>query len=169
MLEYDQIYESSYTMLTLMRSRQLAIPLLLQRNMETVFQYKIEQMLDFSKGYAVLGRLKRYAVEVRKWNVQLDTERLAYLADSYISYNLKLYNQRIDRVEWAQRAFEFLETLYAIGVNPSINKLQDFIFRLAIENHLEPELRQAISKLAFLINLELPLKSVSNGHAKELN
>jgi alpha-amylase/alpha-mannosidase (GH57 family) len=153
---YDRIYESSYTLMNLMRGRQLAIPPMLQRNMENVFQFKIEEMLDVTKGYAVLGRLKRYAVEVRRWNVQLDTERLAYFASSFISHHVGQFPKRNNQVEWAQKAYEFLEILYAIDVHPSINKLQDFVFRLAKENHLKPELKQAIGKLAHLINLELP-------------
>jgi hypothetical protein len=149
--------------MNLMRGRQLAIPPLLQRNMENVFQFKIEEMLDVTKGYAVLGRLKRYAVEVRRWNVQLDTERLAYFASSFISHHVGLFPQRDKKVEWANKAYEFLEILYAINVHPGINKLQDFVFRLAKENHLEPELKDAINRLADLINLELPTSKANNG------
>ena len=166
--DYNQIYESSYTLLNLMRGRQLAIPPMLMRNMETVFQFKIEEMLDVTKGYAVLGRLKRYAVEVRKWNVQLDMERLAFFASSFISHHVSLFSQRENKVEWTNKAYDFLEILHAIGVQPNINILQDFVFRLAKENHMSPELRTAIKRLAEFINLELPEVTATNDKKKAL-
>jgi alpha-amylase/alpha-mannosidase (GH57 family) len=153
---YDRIYNSSYTMLNLMRGRNLMIPPMLQRNLETVFQFKLEQMLNVNNKSFSLGRLKRYAVEVRRWDAKFNNERLAYQATTFINYQIAHFQEWNNQADWARRAFEFLETLHAINIRPRINKLQDFVFRLAIENHLDPELKEAAKKLADYINLELP-------------
>ncbi len=152
---YDRIYESSFTLLNLMRGQNLMVPPLLQRNMETVFQFKLEEMLDVKRNNYSLGRLKRYAFEARRWNAQLDHERLAYFAALFIKDQIAVFNTWGNKTEWMSRAHSFVDALYAIGVKPRINKLQDFIFRLANENHLEPDLKKEVIRLAELINLDL--------------
>ena len=152
---YDRVYERSYTLLNLMRGRNLIIPPMLQRNLETVFQFKLEEMLDVSKNAFSLGRLKRYAVEVRRWNAQLDTQRLAYFATGFINYQIQQYDQWESKVSWVQKAYEFLETLDAIGIHPQLNKLQDYVFKIAKGQELSPEMNEAVEKMAELINLDL--------------
>jgi alpha-amylase/alpha-mannosidase (GH57 family) len=153
---YDRIYDSSYTMLNLMRSRNLVIPPMLQRNLETVFQFKLEQMLDIENKRFSLGRLRRYAVEIKRWNAKFNHERLAYKATTFINYQIAHFQDWDKQADWARRALDFLEILHTINIKPRINKLQDFVFRLASENNLEPQLKEAAGKLASYINLMLP-------------
>ena len=164
---YDRIYDKSYTLLNLMRGRNLNIPPMLQRNLETVFQFKLEEMLDVSKNAFSLGRLKRYAVEVRRWNAQLDTQRLAYFATGFINHQIQQYDQWESKVSWVQKAYEFLETLDAIGIHPQLNKLQDYVFQLVKEKELTAEMAEVVHKMAVIINLDLyaittPTSTINN-------
>ena len=152
---YNTIYDETYSLLNVMRSQNLIIPPMLQRNLETVFQFKLENILDPKRGNFSPGRLKRYAVEVRKWNAQLDEERIAYLASEFISHQIDNFSAYPDQIAWIKIAYSFLETLHAIHIYPNINELQDFIFRLAEENHLRSELKIEVMSLARYINLEL--------------
>lgn len=155
---YNTIYDETYSLLNVMRSQNLIIPPMLQRNLETVFQFKLENILDPKRGNFSPGRLKRYAVEVRKWNAQLDEERLGYLASEFISHQIDDFDTYPDQVAWIKIAQSFLETLHAIHIYPNINELQDFIFRLAKENHLETEMHEVVITLANYINLQLGIE-----------
>lgn len=157
MESYDDIYEKSYSLLNVMRSEGHIVPALLQRNLENVFQFKLEEMLDYRKEKFSLGRMQRYANEVMKWKVSLNKERIAFHANTFITHQIETYEEFKNPTKWAYRAYKFLEILYSIGVYPDINEMQDFIFNVAKENHLEPELRKAVEELADRINLVIPV------------
>jgi hypothetical protein len=152
---YDKIYEQSYSLLNLMRSEKHNIPSMLQRNLENVFQFKLEEMLDANSEKFSMTRFQRYAVEIRKWNAQLDKERIQFHASQFISHHVAQFADFNVKTEWVTRAYTFLDTLYAINIFPYINELQDFVFRLASENHLSPEMKREVYRLAELINLDL--------------
>ena len=43
---YEGIYDSSYSLLNLMKSNQLSVPGILENNIMTVFQYKLEEIFE---------------------------------------------------------------------------------------------------------------------------
>lgn len=159
---YDSIYEKSYSMLNVMLAEGHNIPPMLQRNLENIFQFKLEEILNHETKKFSLGRLQRYADEVKKWKVKLNKERIVYNANAFINFQIEGYQVYENKLKWAERAIRFLNILHGIEVYPNINVMQDFVFRLTKENHLEEDVRNKMLMLAELINLKLPENKIAS-------
>lgn len=150
---YQRIYDNSYSLLNFMNAEKLQLPSVLQRNMETVFQFKLEYLFSKSVHDFSLERLQRYSTEIKKWHANIDHERTAYFASRFIQKQIEAFDIKSDSVEWMQTMYKILTHVHDINLNVGLNELQDFIFRLAKENHLAPNLHSAVRQLAEYINL----------------
>jgi len=150
---YEVIYDSSYTLLNFMHAENLRLPSVLQSNLETVFQFKIEELLASPLESFSLGKLKRYASEMKKWNAHPKSERTQYVASNFLLRQIQAFRLDNHPTEWMSRMGEILICYEEMHIVPGLNLLQDFIFRLVKENHLDPDLYKAVHKLADQINL----------------
>lgn len=157
---YEQIYESSYSLLNFMRSENLLIPNMMKRNLETVFQYKLEELFAENGTRFTLTRFKRYAAEILKWNAHLDSERVLYFASKFLSQRISQFILAENHAQWFDEIYEILETLYSINLRPRINEMQDFVFTHIKENNLDLAVKPKVLRLAELLNLAVDVAPV---------
>ena len=152
---YEGIYDTSYSLLNLMKTNKLSVPGLLENNLITVSQYKLEEIFEGNGELVHIGRLKRYAEEVVKWQANIKTERISYLASRKITHLVDLYETFTDKVELIDNLLQTLELLKLIAVNPNIEELQEFVFRMFDGRIMEHEEKQKALDLASLIGLDI--------------
>jgi hypothetical protein len=152
---YENIYDSTYSLLNLLKSNRLSIPGLLENNLLTVFQYKLEEIFEGNGDLIQLGRLERYADEVSKWEAKLKTERISYLASRKISHLVNIFSESEDKSEFLANIDQALRLLAKIDVVPDIELLQEFIFRKIRNNQLTPDELELATHLADLIDIKI--------------
>lgn len=153
---YEKIYNSSYSLLNLMHSNALIIPGLLQNNLLSVFQYKLEEIFEGNGELIAISRLQRYTTEVKKWNAGLKKERISYLASKKIAHLLKQYDHFYDKPELLANFTQAIRLLHEIDIYPGIERLQERIFRMLNTTILSDEIKETTHELARLINIKLP-------------
>ncbi len=163
MASYEKIYDSSYSLLNLMNSGHLGVPKILQRNLETVFEHKLEEIFLDELKPLNFTRLEQYVQSIEKWHVNtyLDYDRLNYLATNRLVARIDKVNEDTKREAWLKGTHQYLVLLERIGIHPEINKLQDFIFHLVKENHLTKEVKKAATELAEHILLDISSNAVT--------
>jgi alpha-amylase/alpha-mannosidase (GH57 family) len=127
---YERIYNSSYSLLNLMHKNALTIPGLLENNLLSVFQYKLEQIFEGNGELIAVNRLRRYTHEVKKWNAGLKKERISYLASKKLNNLLLSYNHFYEKPEILNNFLQTLKLLHQIEIYPDIQPLQERIFRM---------------------------------------
>jgi alpha-amylase/alpha-mannosidase (GH57 family) len=152
---YENIYDSTYSLLNLLKSNRLSIPGLLENNLLTVFQYKLEEIFEGNGDLIQLGRLERYADEVSKWEAKLKTERISYLAARKISHLVNIFSESEDKSEFLANIDQTLRLLAKIDVVPDIELLQEFIYRKIRNNQLTPDELELATNLADLIDIKI--------------
>jgi len=163
MASYEKIYDSSYSLLNLMNNGRLVVPKILQRNLETVFEHKLEEIFINSDQPLNFTKLERYVASIERWhaNTYLDYDRLNYLSTNRLVSRIDKVNQETNMVAWIKGTHQYLILLERIDVHPEINKLQDYIFRLVKENHLDSEVKKAATELAEHILLDISSNAVT--------
>jgi len=152
---YESIYNSTYGILNVMRSNHLSMPGLLENNLLTVFQYKLEEIFEGNGAPIQIARLQRYTDEVSKWDAELKTNRISYLASKKITHLVDLFPETENKAEAIVNFDETLRLLSKINVNPDIESLQEMIFRKLKTNDLTPDEVEPAHKLAELIEIEI--------------
>jgi hypothetical protein len=151
---YEEIYDSTYSLLKLLKSNHLSIPGLLENNLRTVFQYKIEEILEGNGELINIARLERYANDISLWDAKLRTKRISYLASKKINKLVAAYNEFDDKAELLVNIEQTLRLLDKINVKPGIESLQEFIFRTINNNKLTGEELEKANDLANLISIK---------------
>lgn len=152
---YEGIYDSTYSILNLMRNNHLNMPGLLRNNLITVFQYKIEEIFEGNGEPIQISRLHRYSDEICKWDAEIKTERISYLASKKIMHLVDLFPGNEDKAEALTNLYEGLQMLAKIKVYPDIETLQELIFRKLQKNDLTTEEEEIAKKLAQQIEIEI--------------
>ncbi|QTN38270.1 DUF3536 domain-containing protein [Cryomorphaceae bacterium] len=163
MASFEKIYDSSYSLLNLMRNGKLNIPKILQRNLETVFEYKLEEVFTNVDKPLNFTKLARYADAIEEWNAStyLDYDRLNYLATNRLVVRINKTNEDTDWELWLKGTALFLELMERIGIEPQINRLQEFVFKFVVANHLKPAVKKSATELAELIQLDISSNAVT--------
>lgn len=152
---YESIYDSTYSILNLMRNNHLNMPGLLENNLLTVFQYKLEEVFEGNGEPIHIARLQRYSDEICKWDAHIKTQRISYLASKKIMHLVDLFPENTDKAEALTNFYEALQLLTKIKVYPDIETLQELIFRKLQNNDLTEQETEPAKKLADLIDLEI--------------
>ena len=152
---YENIYDSTYSLLNLLKSNRLSIPGLLENNLLTVFQHKLEEIFEGNGDLIQLGRLARYTDEVSKWEAQLKTARISYLAAKKIDHLVNLFSETDNKAEFLSNVDQTLRLLAKINVAPDIESLQELIFRVINNNKLTPDELEHAKQLAGLIDIKI--------------
>ncbi|MEN8248832.1 MAG: DUF3536 domain-containing protein, partial [Bacteroidota bacterium] len=148
---YEDIYDSTYSLLKLLKSNQLSIPGLLENNLLTVFQYKIEEILEGNGDLVNISRLERYTEEISNWEAKLKTEKISYLASKKIGRLVNNFNDFEDKASVLFNIEQTLRLLEIIKVKPGIESLQELLFRIINNNKLAGEELEKANDLADLI------------------
>lgn len=152
---YESIYDSTYSILNLMRTNHLSLPGLLENNLLTVFQYKLEEIFEGNGDPIQISRLQRYTDEVCKWDAEVKTDRISYLASKKIMHLVNLFPENANKAELIANLDETLRLLSKIKVTPDIEALQELIFRKLKNNDLTKDEADPVNKLAKLIEIEI--------------
>jgi alpha-amylase/alpha-mannosidase (GH57 family) len=152
---YESIYDSSYSLLNLMKTNKLSVPGLLENNLKIVFRYKLEEIFEGNGELVQIPRLKRYASEVAKWNADIKVERISYLAAKKITHLVDHYDEYSDKIGLLDNLLQTLELLSSIQVEPDIEELQEFVFRMLDSSLLPGKEKHKAMELAELIGLEI--------------
>jgi alpha-amylase/alpha-mannosidase (GH57 family) len=160
---HEKIYDSSYSLLNLMNNSSLAVPKILKRNLETVFEYKLEDLFGDTGKPLNFGRLERYVESVEKWHADshMDYDRLNYLATNLLIRRINRVNEETDLAFWLEKTRHFLKVIERINIRPDISRLQNFVFRLVKENNLNSEVKKSATELAEHILLDLSSNAVT--------
>ena len=153
---YEGIYDSSYSLLNLMKTNKLSVPGLLENNLKTVFRYKLEEIFEGNGDLVQIARLKRYTEEVAKWQADIKIDRISYLASKKISNLVDHYDSFTDKEGLLSNLMQTLQLLSSINVQPDIEELQEFLFRMLDSSLLPRNEKQKAYDLAELIGLEIP-------------
>ena len=130
---------------------------MLENNLLTVFQYKLEDIFEGNGELVQINRLKRYASEVTKWKAKIKTERISYLASKKINHLVNLFDSFEDKPDLIINLKKTLHLLETLHIKPDIEELQEKVFlRLKHVELPEPEYSRTL-KLARSINLDTEL------------
>ncbi|MCB0497599.1 MAG: DUF3536 domain-containing protein [Cyclobacteriaceae bacterium] len=152
---YESIYDSTYSILNLMRSNHLSLPGLLENNLLAVFQYKLEEIFENNGDPVQISRLQRYTDEVYKWGAKLKTDRISYLASKKITHLVDQFPKNKNKPELIENIDEALRLLAKINVKPDIDSLQELIFKKLKNNDLTNDEVEPAKKMAELIEIEI--------------
>ena len=163
MASYEKIYDSSFSLLNLMRNSHLNVPKVLQRNLETVFEYKLEEIFTDTENGFNFTKPGRYAGAIEKWNAAtyLDYDRLNYLATNRLVARIEKVDEETDWEKWFKGTARYLKLTERIGITPQINRLQDFVFKFVVANHLNAAVKKSATELAELIQLDISSNAVT--------
>lgn len=152
---YEGIYDSSYSLLSLMKSNQLSVPGILDNNIMTVFQYKLEEIFEDNSHLIHINRLKRYVKEVGKWEANIKTDRISYLAALKISELVDLYPDSTEKLKILDNLYKSIKLLTSIEVHPNIDALQEFLYHSLKDGQLTKKEHDRSIDLARIIGLKV--------------
>jgi hypothetical protein len=153
---YEKINERSYSLLSVMKNNRLRIPPILYQNLETVTNYYIEEILKENDVFIQLKRLEEQIAEVERWNLKLDTEKIAFIATNRIHQIIEHFEKERMEAPVLEQIIQMIELLEKIDVSPALHELQNYIFSL-VKQYGEPyaHCEDSLKKLALKINIDV--------------
>ena len=152
---FEKIYDTSYSLLNLMKANGLSVPGIMENNLTAVFQYKLEESFEDNHKLIQTKRLKRYVNEVRKWNAEIKKDRISYLASLKISGLVDIYPESKDKIKILDNLVKTIELLEGIDIRPNMEELQNFMF-VKLKDHDVPSARiEKANELATLIGIKV--------------
>ena len=97
----------------------------------------------------------RYTEEVAKWKADIKIERISYLASKKITHLVDQYDGFSNKVELLDNLLQTLQLLSSIQVQPDIEELQEFVYRMLNSNLLSSNEKHKAFDLAKLIGLDI--------------
>lgn len=115
---YKEIYENNYTTLTYIRELNIPIPRPLAMAIEYTINSGIQQVFD---GQDVdLDKLENLVKEIKKWNIELDTDMIGFKVSLWI-------NQCMETLESNTHNVELLDLVESVvGILRTLNGVWDF-------------------------------------------
>lgn len=154
---YEKINDRTYSLLSVMRNNKLSIPPLLFQNLETVVNYHIEELLKSSEEDVSLQDLEERIQEVKRWNLRVNKDKLAFLATNRIHMLIDHFgiNGEYDP-SLLEQIRRILEILNEIEVKPAVHELQNFLFYNLKESTAKYDhCTDSMAKLANLVQLDV--------------
>jgi alpha-amylase/alpha-mannosidase (GH57 family) len=157
MKEYESIHNKTYTLINQMRVNRLNIPLFFEKNISALLALQLEIILkgdisiQFPKDTLVL-----IVTEVERWSVHLDSARLRYLATRRINDMSVLLGQtQDDYLTILNRIIDFINMMKSLGIKPHLHELQNAIFKLMKNNHIDNATMPSLRSLCKILNMNL--------------
>ncbi|MGY6560523.1 MAG: DUF3536 domain-containing protein [Luteibaculaceae bacterium] len=156
---YKKINERTYNMMNVMRSNNLHIPYLLEKNLQITLANELTETLNINMSRLRVGKIRGLVGEINKWKVHIQKENVAYLASRLMN---KFIGEKLDKSDEAKyylKIRDVLISLSQIGVFPSLSEMQERIFMRLQDCHAtnnNPELLEALTQLGEQINLDIP-------------
>lgn len=183
---YQKIFNGNYNIINAMRSVGLKIPPILKQNLDVVVNTDLENF--FSKRSTNTKRLKDLCEEVEKWQVPLDTQKIAFVASQSISELVERWaiglivrtpdsshaHQTInsverqtykdnEKVDMLVKINEMIQLLQKMKITLQLNETQNTLFKISKRlipawNGVEDEKLDVFVKLCANVNMKLNLK-----------
>lgn len=168
---YQTIYEKNYNLMNVMHSANLQIPNILKQNLDIVINKSLEAF--FSSGSLNTNRLLNLARDVKKWNIPLNQERIALVAEVRLHELISEYYMNTTQLELLRKVNEILMCLNGLHVDLNLNEIQNLVLRMVrkliptwredmkVDNGIIP-LLGAFLKLCELTNLKVDVSDWIN-------
>jgi alpha-amylase/alpha-mannosidase (GH57 family) len=126
---YKKIYNRNYNSMTVLKNAGLHIPSILLSNLETVVNNEIK---TFFKGNILYpARLEKLGNEVHHWEVKLDRESIAYVAEIKLFSMVQDLGTRYADIKFTKMLLRVLNALNKMEIELVLSKLQNEYFKLA--------------------------------------
>lgn len=155
MASFQRIYERNYALLNLMRGQQLQVPHLLLKNLEIVAEYQLEQLFRLNAELVPIAKLNEQVAEIKKWEIAVEHDKTNFYITKKLFEMVRDAAAQTDLLPLVENLHQTLVAIHKIGLTPDNKSIQNFIFHLIKNNHLEPKLKIAAHKLADYVGLEL--------------
>lgn len=149
--EYEGINARMYGLMNQMRKNKLKVPLFFIKNMAALTSIKLEQIfkVDFDLPLPK-DTLNSLIKETRRWQLNIDTERLKFLATRRINHMaLRLSTLEQEKMlEDVDEILFFLKVKEDLSIEPYLHELQNTIFHLVMSDKLDKnDIPELIEKL----------------------
>lgn len=155
---YRKIYNRTYPLMNVMRSLNLEVPAVLQKNLELVTEGAFSELFDESDSPINTSRLEIVISEAERWGYQPDPGYYEFLCSQKLVRLIYSLDPKTDPSPILDNIRLTLDLLAKIGVQPDLNEIQDVIFRLIkFERHFDwkPEVREKVHTFGEFVHLEV--------------
>lgn len=125
---YKKIYDRNYNTMKVLKAAHLPIPRLFLKNLEVVINSELRQF--FQKKRVQPQRLEKLAEEVQKWDVELDKDRIAFVAVDKLLELLHSLPKNPKKAKVAVIIVRILAILKTLDIEPKLLKIQNTYFKL---------------------------------------
>lgn len=129
---YKRIFEYNYSLLNVMRSADLPVPLVLKQNTEIVINLELHQSLQRSN--ADLRNLKRLVDEVKRWQIPVDKKLLSFETTNKINGLIARFSKEPDDLKILTDISSILHLVWEIELDPLLNELQNQLLQISRES-----------------------------------
>jgi hypothetical protein len=166
---YRKINDRNYNLMNVMRATGLEVPDALRKNLELVLNSDLQDLFEDSDRRISVRKLTTRVQELKKWQIELDTEKYTYMVGHRLKRLAESLPSRDNRPEAINNIREVLEIVRPLGISPGLNELQNTIFQYLLK--IEPgtehtDFNQALIQLSQKINLDVEAILARRGMAK---
>lgn len=126
---YKKIYNRNYNSMTVLKNAGLPIPSILMLNLETVLNNEIRNF--FKNNILYPARLEKLSNEVSLWNITIDKESIAYVAEIKLFTLVQELETKYVDTKFIKMIVRLLNQLNKLNIDLVLSKLQNEYFKLA--------------------------------------
>lgn len=153
---YEKINDRTYSLMNVMKNNRLTIPPILIQNLETVNNYYIEDLLKRDINQFNLNDLEEKVQEVKRWDLRLNEEKIAFLATNRIHGLIESFDKDEPDDKLLTQIHNILDLMETISIKPAIHELQNYLFVLLLECRKEhAHCMLSLKKLAERVNMHV--------------
>jgi alpha-amylase/alpha-mannosidase (GH57 family) len=127
---FRQVYENHYPVMQAMKETGTPLPKPILTAVEYIVNNDIKKILE-DQGAIDLEKLKTLSAEAKKWSVDLDKEKLSYVASQRINYLMEIFKQQPEITELMEEINASLKTLNELSLDLDLWKAQNILFYIA--------------------------------------
>jgi len=156
--EYENINQRMYTLMNQIRKNKLNVPLFFIKNFSALISIKLENMLNDTNPFEwPLEELAQMAKEKKRWNLEVDFERISFLATRRLNQMAFSFCElpNAEAVLAMDKISKLLDCLNDLDIKPHLHELQNVIFSMSKNGRHGQEWIDSKIRLAAKLNLSL--------------